>query len=75
MMDRSHSGECAVPAYRFYVFEKNGHVTGPPIFYELPNDDAALEEAKKILNDRAIEVWRGVNKVGRLEPVILAKFL
>jgi hypothetical protein len=79
MMDGSHSGECAVPVYRFYIFEINGHVAGPPTFYELPNDDAALEEAKKILNDRAIEIWRGVNKVGRtrkigrLDPVVLTK--
>src|SRR5262249_36592326 len=51
-------GMCAVPVYLFYIFEKDGHVTGPPTIYELPNDATALKEAKKILNDRGIEIWR-----------------
>ena len=41
--------ESAVPVYRFYIFEKDGHVAGPPTFYELPDDDAALTEAKRFL--------------------------
>ena len=57
-----------MPVYRFYAFEKSGYVTGPPTIYELPNDAAALKEAEKILDDRAIEFWRGARKVGRLDP-------
>jgi hypothetical protein len=69
-----------VPAYRFYIFEKDGHVTGPPTFYELPDDVAALTEAKKILGDRTIEIRRGARLVGRFDPpprshVIPKKFL
>ena len=63
-----------MPVFRFYIFEKSGLVSGPPTFYELPDDDTALKAADKILNDRAIEIWRGASnngrghKVGRLEP-------
>lgn len=53
--------------YRFYIFEKNGQVAGPPTVYNLPNDAAALKEAKKIIDDRPIEIWRYTSKVGRLD--------
>jgi hypothetical protein len=42
-------GMCAVPVYLFYIFEKDGHVTGSPTIYELPNDATALKEAKRFL--------------------------
>jgi hypothetical protein len=64
-----------VPVYRFYIFEKNDCVTGPPTFYELPNDAVALKEAEKILEDRAIEIRRGVRKVGRLDPPLQSSAL
>jgi hypothetical protein len=55
--------------YRFYIFEKEGHViTQPPTVYELPNDTAALKHAKKIIDDRTIEIWRYTRKIGRLDP-------
>jgi len=57
-----------VPVYKFYIFEKTDCVTGPPTIYELPNDAAALKEAEKILDGRAIEIRRGARKVGRLDP-------
>jgi hypothetical protein len=55
--------------YRFYIFEKEGHIiTQPPTIYELPNDAAALKHAKMIIDDRAIEIWRYTSKIGRLYP-------
>jgi len=55
--------------YRFYIFEKKGHIImQPPTIYELPNDAAALKHAKKIVDDRAIEIWRYTSKIGRLDP-------
>jgi len=55
--------------YRFYIFEKEGHViTQPPTIYELPNDAAAIQQAKKIIDDRTIEIWRYTCKIGRLDP-------
>ena len=55
--------------YRFYIFEKEGHIiTQPPTIYELPNDAAALRQGKKIIDDRVIEIWRYTSKIGRLNP-------
>jgi hypothetical protein len=63
-----------VSLYRFYFFEKEGHIiTRPPTIYELPNDAAALQQAKKIIDDRAIEIWRYTSKIGRLNPRRLRK--
>jgi hypothetical protein len=67
-------GGCAVSLYRFYIFEKEGHIVAqPPKIYELPNDAAALKQAKKIVDDRAIEIWRYTSKIGRLNPRRLCK--
>jgi hypothetical protein len=58
-----------VSLYRFYIFEKEGHIiTQPPTIFELPNDAAALKQGKKIIDDRAIEIWRYTHKIGRLNP-------
>ena len=60
--------------YRFYIFEKEGHIiTQPPTICELPNDAAALKHAKKIIDDRAIEIWRYTSKIARLDPRRLRK--
>jgi hypothetical protein len=36
-----------MPDYRFYKIGGDGHVAGPPENIELPNDGAAMQEAKK----------------------------
>ena len=56
--------------YRFYIFDKNGD-TATTMTRVLPDDDAALTEAKKIICDGAVEIWRGAgkgHKVARLDP-------
>jgi hypothetical protein len=46
------SGGYTVPVYRFYIFEKEGHIiTQPPTIYELPNDAAALKTALSRFGD------------------------
>jgi hypothetical protein len=58
-----------VSLYRFYIIEKEGHIIAqPPTIVELPNDAAALKQAKAIIDDRAIEIWRYTHKIGRLNP-------
>jgi len=55
--------------YRFYIFDKNGD-TASRITRVLPDDNAALTEAKKIIRDGAVEIWRGAgkgHKVARLD--------
>ena len=62
-------GGYTVPVYRFYIFEKEGHIISlPPTICNLPNDAAALKHAKMIIDDRAIEIWRYTSKIGRLNP-------
>jgi hypothetical protein len=59
-------GECTVVVYRFYVFEKNDNVAEPPKIYELANDAAALEKAKRNIASYAIEIWRYRRKIARI---------
>src|SRR5215471_1654138 len=56
---------CAVPIYRFYIFEKDALIAAPPKIYDLSNDAAALEAARTI-NGHAVEVWCHTKKIGRL---------
>jgi hypothetical protein len=57
-----------VANYRFYVLDKDDHVTEPPHVFEWPDDDAAVEKAAQLLNGRVIEVWDHSRLVSRLEP-------
>jgi hypothetical protein len=55
--------------YRFYIFDTNGD-TARRITRVLPDDNAALTEAKKIICDGAVEIWRSAgkgHKVARLD--------
>jgi hypothetical protein len=55
--------------YRFYIFDKEGD-TATTMTRVLPNDDAALTEAKKIVRDGAMEIWRDAHKVAHLDPPV-----
>jgi len=53
-----------VIAYRFYKIDRNDPVDGPPHVLECEDDDAALVEARKYVDGRAIEIWRDNTRVG-----------
>lgn len=55
-------------AYRIYVLDPEGHVTGPPQIVECTDDQDALRQARQCLDGKPIEVWDGSKRVGRLEP-------
>lgn len=59
---------CAMPEYRFYTIDKSGHITRPPEGHDLPNDAAANEKARRLLDDRDIEIWQGSRVVVYLVP-------
>jgi hypothetical protein len=61
-------GMAAVPSYRLYTVKSDGHITGVPEVVDSPDDEAALQQAKKRLNGRALEVWNAVRCVGWIEP-------
>jgi hypothetical protein len=54
--------------YRFYMIGISGHIVGPPTNYVLPNDSAALEEAKKLVNGHDVEIWQGPRLVAYVVP-------
>jgi hypothetical protein len=55
-------------AYRFYSLDSDGHIAEPPTVAEFPDDRAAIEAAKALLNGKAIEVWEMARVVIRLAP-------
>jgi len=57
-----------MPIYRFYTIGENGHISGLPKDYELPDDAAALRRAKLIIDQHTIEVWQGTRTVARVQP-------
>ena len=54
--------------YRFYAIKIDGHPEGPPFERDLPNDLAALQEGKRLLNGHDIEVWQDSRIVAYLTP-------
>jgi electron transfer flavoprotein alpha/beta subunit len=57
-----------MPEYRFRTIKKTGHIARQPSNYNLPNDAAAVEEAKQLLDGQTIEIWQGARNVARLDP-------
>jgi hypothetical protein len=56
-----------MPTYRIYTLE-GGHVREPPKIIECQNDDAAVNEAKQLLDGKLIEVWEQARCIVRLDP-------
>ena len=54
-----------MPEYRIYTVGKDGHISGPPVLVDCPDDQTAVLEARRIHNGHAIEVWKGDNVVVR----------
>ena len=52
--------------YRAYIVSENGHFVGVHEI-EAPDDDAALQEAKRYVDGLAIEVWHRERYVARIE--------
>ena len=57
-----------MPLYRLYVIMPGEHIRVPPEVVECPDDKAAIERAKQLLDGRIIEVWNFDRCVTRLEP-------
>ena len=57
-----------MPEYRIYTLEKDNRIAGPPDEIDCADDQAAVQEAKKVLDGHAIEVWEKARFVIRLEP-------
>jgi hypothetical protein len=57
-----------MPAYRFHLLESDGHIVGPPLVVEFPDDHAVIKAAEAILDGKTIEVWDQERVVIRLAP-------
>ena len=52
-----------MPTYRFYSLKTDGHVAGPPLDFDCPDDNDAVKEAEKLVDGRDIEIWQGTRVV------------
>jgi hypothetical protein len=57
-----------MPVYRFYFIRQDGHVAGPPVAADLPDDPDAISKAKELLNGKDAEIWEGARIVAYLVP-------
>jgi hypothetical protein len=57
-----------MPDYRFYSVTKDGHIAGPPLVVECADDEAAVKEAKQLVDGRVIEIWQRARRVKYLTP-------
>jgi hypothetical protein len=60
-------GQSAVPEYRLYFHDKDGHFIRREDL-DLPDDDAALRAARELDHAYCIEAWQEARKVGIVKP-------
>jgi hypothetical protein len=58
-----------MPAYRIYTLDDDGHIVGPPAVIDCPDDQAAIQEAKRTLDGKVIELWDGPRQIAKLAPM------
>jgi hypothetical protein len=56
-----------VPKYRLICRNSNSGRTDPLHHFDSDNDNAAIEHADKVRNDRTCELWRAYRVVARWE--------
>jgi hypothetical protein len=52
--------------YTIYQIDPDGHISRPPNVITCDDDEAALNEAKRRVNGRDLEVWHRDRVVGRV---------
>lgn len=50
--------------YRIYKLNRDDKIAGPPEVVECCDDADALQQARKLVADFAVEVWEGNRRVG-----------
>jgi hypothetical protein len=56
-----------MPEYHLYTLDQHGHIKGRKNL-DLPDDQQAIATAKESVEDRALELWSGVNLIVRISP-------
>jgi hypothetical protein len=49
--------------YRAYIMDDDGHILKPPVELHCENDDAAKEQARKLVDGHDVELWQLDRKV------------
>jgi len=57
----------AVPEYRVYELDRGGHVDRPAKVIVHPDDEAAIEHAKRLVDGFDIELWQEARLVFKIE--------
>jgi hypothetical protein len=57
-----------MPIYRVYSLGEDDRILGPPRLIECADDESATQEAQRMLNSRALEVWNLTRRIAKLEP-------
>src|SRR5262249_10409799 len=60
--------ERVMQIYRIYVVDSDGHSELPPLVVECANDQAAIGQARQVVDGKLVEVWREATRIARLEP-------
>jgi hypothetical protein len=57
--------------YRFYkLLTGTNHIRGPVKIRVCQNDTEATVQARKMLDERDVEVWDGARFVARVQPIV-----
>jgi hypothetical protein len=56
-----------VPAYRVYEVDRDGHVDRPPEVIVYPDDESAIEHARRLVDGHDVEVWQEARLVIRIK--------
>jgi len=54
--------------YRAFEIGEDGHIAGRIDFRNCPNDEAAKQWAKRLVDGKTIEVWDRFRRIARFEP-------
>lgn len=64
---RDHRG--AMPSYRIYQMDSDGHISGPPWIVDCENDQQAIAAAKQHLDGKDLELWDKARRVAKLPSI------
>jgi hypothetical protein len=53
----SQPPEACVRVYRAFLVDRQGNLVGPPQVLDCADDDAAVDEAQRLVNRCNVEVW------------------
>jgi hypothetical protein len=54
--------------YRVYKLREDGRISGPPHVIDCRDDEAAMRQARHLLEGHVREVWDLARFVGRIDP-------